>query len=331
MSDTSFLNFFQLSFKGTPVQELKDKYCDKDSKFITIKGLDVHYKDQGEGPVILMMHGIVSSLFTWDGWYNELKDYFRIIRLDLPGFGITGPKEDNDYLAESTNLFLDELLDKLNVETCFIAGNSMGGFYGWNYTIHNPKRVDKLIILDTIAYKQSLPYIFVLGNLPGSKFLVEKIVLPRFFIEDSVRRLYADNSRITKLVNDRYWELALREGNRGAIMQAFHNIKELTEKPEIGDRVKNIKRPVLMVWGKQDVWSRWKETLDRWKKDIPHAELILYDNCGHMPMEEIPELSAYDAFKFLAKPLADRPHLEKFKLQEKFAEYEKKYLQRNPK
>ncbi len=329
MADNRFLNFFDFSIRSKPVQELKDKYCNADSKFMDIDGLNVHYKDQGSGPVLLLMHGVVSSLFTWDGWYDELKDNFRIIRLDLPGFGITGPKKNEDYLAPATNIFLDKFLNKLNVEHCFVAGNSLGGFYGWNYTIHNPKRVDKLIILDTIAYNQSLPYIFILGNLPGAKFLIKHLVFPRFFIEDSLRRLYSDKSKITKLVADRYWELALREGNRGAIMQAFENIYKLSKSNTIAGEVKKINRPVLMVWGKQDVWSRYKETLKFWQADLPKAELILYDNAGHIPMEEIPELTAFDAFKFMAKPIEDRPQLEKFNLQEKFKKYEANYFAKN--
>lgn len=328
--DYRFLNYIDFSILNVPLQELKDKHCDADSKFMNIDGMDVHYKDQGEGPVILMMHGVVASLHTWDAWYELLKDHFRIIRLDMPGFGITGPRESGDYSAEITNTFLDTFLGNLNVENLFISGNSMGGYYGWNYSIHQPDRVDAYMALDTIAYKQSRPYVFILAKwLPFSTLWVKYISFPRFFVEDSLRRLYADPERIKKEVNDRYWDLCRREGNRGTIMEFFSDLYDLLNDSSIAAKVKDVKRPTLMVWGKDDVWSRWEETIDFWKKDLPHAEFKFYDNCGHMPMEEMPEPSAYDAFKFFAQPIADRPHLEKYNLPEKFKKYEEAYLARN--
>ena len=328
--DYRFLNFLDFSIFNIPLQELKDKYCNADSKFMTIDGMEVHYKDQGEGPVILMMHGVVASLHTWDAWYDLLKDNFRIIRLDMPGFGITGPRENGDYMADTTNKFLDGFLDNLNVENLFIAGNSLGGFYGWNYTAYRPERVDALLALDTVAYKQSTPYAFILAKwLPFSTLWVKYISFPRFFMEDSLRLLYADPERLLKDVNDRYWELSLREGNRGTIMDIFSTIYDMFREPEIAAKVKDVKRPTLMVWGKEDEWSRWEETIDFWKRDLPHAEFKFYEDCGHMPMEEKPEPSAYDAFKFFAQPIADRPHLEKYNLPEKFKKYEEGYLAKN--
>ncbi|MGB1207240.1 MAG: alpha/beta fold hydrolase [Chitinophagales bacterium] len=73
--------------KDIEPEELKDKYTDDLSKFIKINGLEVHYKDVGESqkPVLLLLHGIASSLHTWDSWTAELSKHYRIISLDLPG------------------------------------------------------------------------------------------------------------------------------------------------------------------------------------------------------------------------------------------------------
>lgn len=304
----NFLYNFQFGVRDKPVEDLMVKYCDEDSKFIEIDGLDVHYKDQGKGPVLLLIHGVVASLHTWDGWYEELKDHYRIIRIDMPGFGITGPNKlfaepikEHEHLIESILEFLDSFLDEVGIDRCHIAGNSLGGFYAWNYAVHRPDRVEKLILLDPIAYNQSLPYIFWLSNLPGVSYIIKNFGLPRFFIQDNLKRLYGKKERITCDLCDRYWELTMRSGNRDSLMKVFKTIAELSKSDTVYQEIKNIKTPVLMAWGTKDIWSRWKETLGHWKKDLPHAELIMYEGCGHMPMEEIPEISANDAHNFLLK------------------------------
>ncbi|HNY49029.1 MAG TPA: alpha/beta hydrolase [Smithella sp.] len=296
--------YCELGFRSTPVESLKQKYCDNDSKFIVIDGLEVHYKDQGEGPVLVLLHGVVSFLQTWDGWYEELKGRYRIIRLDLPGWGITGPwgKTGNvNYSGKRIARFLEKFLDMLGIERFYLAGNSLGAFYAWYYTTRHPERVQKLILLDPIAYNQSLPFEFALMKIPGVKFLVTHVVLPRFLIQNSINRLYGKRDRIEEKMYDLYWEMIMRAGNRNTLVLIFSMIAELSKSKNIFGDVKKIKKPVLMVWGKQDVWSRWKETLHEWQRDLPHAELIMYDNCGHMPMEEIPVETARDAHAFLMK------------------------------
>ena len=98
--------------KDIEPEELKDKYADDLSKFMEINGLEIHYKDVGEAdkPVLLLLHGIASSLHVWDGWTAELAKHYRIVSLDLPGFGLTGPDADSDYSQDYYNEFLCQFL-----------------------------------------------------------------------------------------------------------------------------------------------------------------------------------------------------------------------------
>jgi pimeloyl-ACP methyl ester carboxylesterase len=301
MSVERFLQNFNPGIFPTPVEKMKSKYCDKDSKFITINGMDVHYKDQGQGPVLVLLHGVVSFLHTWDGWYNELKDHYRIIRLDLPGWGITGPSREEEYMDEAMNAFLDSFLDALKIKRCFMAGNSLGGFYAWKFAVHRPDMIEKMVLLDPIAYNQSLPYEFKLAQIPGVKSLINNVMLPRLLIKTSIERLYGRKERITPAVYDMYWDLIMRDGNRRTLSKIFKVIADMSRSDTIYLDVKKITMPVMMAWGKKDIWSRWKETIDHWKRDLPHAELVLYDDCGHMPMEEIPVVTARDAHAFFMK------------------------------
>jgi pimeloyl-ACP methyl ester carboxylesterase len=302
-----FLQNFNLGIRSTPVEKLKCKYCDEESKFIKINGIDVHYKDQGQGPVLVLLHGVVSFLQTWDGWYDELNEYYRIIRLDMPGWGITGPSPEERYLADDINAFLDSFLDALKIKRCFMAGNSLGGFYAWNYAVHRPDMIEKLVLMDPIAFNQSLPYEFRLVQIPGMKFIINNMMLPRMLIKTSIQRLYGRKERIKPEVYDMYWENIMREGNRRTLTKIFKFIAMMSTSDTVYLDVKKITMPVLISWGRQDIWSRWKETLEQWTRDLPHAELLLYDECGHMPMEEIPQVTARDAHEFFMKGIKSAP------------------------
>ncbi|HOD14856.1 MAG TPA: alpha/beta hydrolase [Spirochaetota bacterium] len=304
MSLKTTLNNFKVGIRPIPLEKLKEKFCDADSRFITIDGMDVHYRDQGKGPALVLLHGVCASLHTWDGWCEELKDRYRIIRLDVPGWGITGPSKNEEYMSNVMNVFFDKFFDAVGLDTFYLAGNSLGGYYSWSYAVHRPDRVKKLVLLDPIAYNQSLPYEFRLVQIPGTKFLVNNIMLPRLLIQTSIKRLYGRSERISDYIHDVYWELLMRKGNRRTLTKVFDMIATMSKSDTVYLDVKKIRMPVLMAWGKQDIWSRWKETIEEWKRDMPHAELVLYDNCGHMPMEEIPVESARDAHAFFMKKAA---------------------------
>ncbi|HPA72427.1 MAG TPA: alpha/beta hydrolase [Spirochaetota bacterium] len=306
MQARRFYRNFDLGIRSTPVEKLRSKYCDGNSKFITVNGTSVHYKDEGAGPVLVLLHGVVSFLHTWDGWCRELGDHYRIIRLDMPGWGITGPTMDEQYFCDDINLFLDRFLGALKIDRCFMAGNSLGAYYAWNYAVHRPEKVDKLVLLDPIAYNQSLPYEFRLAQIPGVKTLINNLFLPRLLIKTSIERLYGKKERIRPEVYDQYWENIMREGNRRTLTKVFKFIADMSVSDTVYRDVKKIKVPVLMAWGDRDIWSRWKETIEDWKRDLPHAELVMYRDCGHMPMEELPAETARDAHAFLVKGAAPK-------------------------
>jgi len=101
----------RLGLKSKPFEELVQKYCHKESKFIDINGIRVHYCDQGEGPTVVLLHGMLSSLQTWDEWVQSLSSHFRIIRLDIPGFGLTDRFEtfNKEICVDFLNQFFDAL------------------------------------------------------------------------------------------------------------------------------------------------------------------------------------------------------------------------------
>jgi pimeloyl-ACP methyl ester carboxylesterase len=145
-----------LLYKDKTREELELKYAPEPSKFIFINGTRVHYRDEGEGPVIVLLHGVLSSLHTWDGWLKELAGRYRIVRLDLPGWGLTG-KAGFPYNMPVYIDFLNEFFNKIGLVKIYLVGSSFGGLISWNYAIKYPDKVNKLILLDSTGYPIKKP------------------------------------------------------------------------------------------------------------------------------------------------------------------------------
>lgn len=277
-----------------PVEELKKQYANEHSKFIEINGMNVHYRDEGEGIPLVLIHGTSSSLHTWDGWVSQLQGNFRIIRLDLPGFGLTGPDPKHDYSMDSYVSFMKTFLEKLNIDSCYMAGSSLGGYITWNVASAYPDLVKKMILIDAAGYPfdpNAIPFVFRLARSPIAPILYH--VTPRFFIAQNIKEVYGNDSMITDAIIDRYYNLNLREGNRGAFLDLANSFQF-----DRYEKLKTIKTPTLIMWGEKDIWVN-PNLAKHFNQDLSNSSLIMYPGVGHIPMEEIPVRTAEDAKLFL--------------------------------
>ncbi|GAB1307915.1 alpha/beta hydrolase [Urechidicola sp. KH5] len=273
-----------------PVEELKKDYANEFSQFIELDGMQVHYRDEGQGFPIVLIHGTASSLHTWDDWTQELKKEYRVIRMDLPAFGLTGPNTSGDYSIEFYTKFLNHFINELKLNTFHLAGNSLGGNIAWNYTAENPNRVKKLVLVDAsgLPTNKPQPAVFKMAKTPliNSSFLY---ITPKFFIKKNMREVYEDDTKITDELVTRYHQLALREGNR----QAFIDRAKIDFKPnekENLEKLQSIQNATLLLWGAKDTWI----PLDNGKRMdglLPNSQLKVIQNSGHVPMEENPKES----------------------------------------
>ena len=178
-------------YRDIPVSELKVNYANNASSFILVDGMEVHYRDEGDLtdtiPIILI-HGTASSLHTFDAWTEILKKTKRVIRMDLPAYGLTGPFPDGNYSMAHYTVFLKEFLKALNIKQCVLAGNSLGGQIAWNYALEQPKMVNKLILIDVAGYplkSKSVPIGFKIGRMPVLNKILT-FITPRFIVKSSV-------------------------------------------------------------------------------------------------------------------------------------------------
>jgi pimeloyl-ACP methyl ester carboxylesterase len=295
-----FARFFITNWApDRPVSELAARWAPSPSVFIDVAGMHVHMRDEGvrdDPSPIVLLHGTAASLHTWEGWVDALKTRRRVIRFDLPGFGLTGPSPDGNYGIENYVRFVTAMLDKLGVRHCVLVGNSFGGYVAWATTLALPDRVDKLILVDAGGYAfaaSSPPLGFRIAQLPVLNRLFES-TLPRSLVESSVRTVYGDPNKVTPELVDRYYEIALREGNRKALAQRFAQARP----GELAARVPELKLPTLILWGGRDQLIP-PEAAERFHRDISGSRLVMFDDLGHVPHEEDPVRTVAAAKAFL--------------------------------
>ncbi|MDG2432509.1 alpha/beta hydrolase [Flavobacterium sp.] len=285
--------------RDLPLTDLKAKYANSNSSFIAVEGINVHFRDEGNKndtiPIVLI-HGTAASLHTFDAWSTELTKNHRMIRMDLPAYGLTGPFANRDYSIQHYTRFLKQFLDKIKVKKCILAGNSLGGEIAWNYALEQPKMVEKLILIDAAGYpllSKSVPIAFKIGRTP----IINKVltyITPRFIVKASIENIYFDKSKVTSSLIDRYYELTLRAGNRQAFVDHFTVIKDsLAYK-----KIKQISQPTLVLWGAEDLLIPVSNAT-KFHKDIPNNLMQIVSKSGHTPMEESPLESLKPVLNFI--------------------------------
>jgi pimeloyl-ACP methyl ester carboxylesterase len=276
--------------------EVEARWAAPPSKFVEAAGMRVHVRERGAGPALLLLHGASSSLFAWEACAAELAADHRVISLDLPGHGLTGPHPRDRYGAHDMADVVDKVVDALDVGRFSLAGNSMGGHVALAYALDHPGRVERLILVDSagLPREEPRPFAFRIASLPVLGEIVRWIT-PRAIVAASVRDVYGDPSKVTEARIDQVYDLVLRQGNRRATRIRM----TAPEDDEVAQRLGELHLPVLILWGSRDRWILPKYG-ERLREAIAGAKLVVLDGLGHVPMEEDPVATARVIRAFLA-------------------------------
>ena len=283
-----------VSFPDKTLEELAPKYAAAPSQFMDLNGMKIHYRVEGKGTPIVLIHGTGSSLHTWDDWTkNLITNNYRVIRFDLPAFGLTGQDPQKRYSAKEYVDLIDGFLTTLGVDRFHLAGNSLGGLVSWLYASHHPKKVDKLVLLDPSGFPfKDTPMVIKMAKTPIINNFI-RYVTPRSFIEKNLNEVYFDSSLIKEETITRYHDLTQFEGNRAAFIDRAY-----IEREDYTDRLSLIDAPTLVLWGENDAWIPVGDAA-KFKVAISHAQVVIMPKTGHVPMEERPKESLAIALSFL--------------------------------
>jgi hypothetical protein len=281
------------------LSELKRRYGSESLHAVQVDGLAIHYKDTGprDAPVILLLHGFGSSLQTWDVWAAALQTRYRVIRLDLPGFGLTGPSPLHDYSEASDLATLTHFVDKLGVSSFSIIGHSMGGKMAWGLAAAAPDRVKALVLMAPDGF----PAAQKIGSKPyamPSIMGVIKFSLPKFLVRQSIEPAFFDANALSDSLVDRYYDMLRAPGVRAAILERSNQTIYTDPVP----RLKKIKAPTLLIWGEQDRLIP-SSNAQSYADVLSASQTVLLPQLGHLIQEEQPEIGLAQVTEFLNSTL----------------------------
>jgi pimeloyl-ACP methyl ester carboxylesterase len=277
---------------------LEAEYAGPPSEFLQIAGLRLHVRDTGakDAPAIVLLHGFGSSLHTWEPWARELSAKYRVIRYDLPGFGLTGPDPTGDYSDARGVAVLLALLDALHVPRVTLIGNSMGGKLAWLFAAEYPERTDKLVLISPDGFASPG---FEYGKTPGVPWMVRLLpyTLPTAMVRMSLAPAYGDPAALTDKLLARYRDMMLAPGVRRAMIARMEQV--MLRPPET--LLRTIKAPTLLLWGERDGMIPFSNAQDYFKA-LSDSRVVALPDLGHVPMEEAPARSLAPVLAFLDTP-----------------------------
>jgi pimeloyl-ACP methyl ester carboxylesterase len=249
----------------------------RDSRFVAAGGARLHYKRDGSGLPVLLIHGSASSLHHFTEVARALSGAFDVIRLDLPGFGLTGPRADRDYRLETYARSVADFLSALGVARCAIVGNSFGGNVAWNVALLSPERVTALVLINATGYpEKTLPAGLRLARSPLLRPLMRRW-MPRALIERGLRAAVgARKDLVDAAMVDRAYALMNRPGN----CEAFIDLAN-TDQTDRSAEIRRISAPTLVL-------RSAKIDGQHFTRDIAGAEDRVHATAGHLLAEEDP-------------------------------------------
>ncbi len=292
-----------------PREELEEKYATGSSQFLDLSdGTRIHFRDEGnaKNPTVILLHGFNGSLLNFDRLVPLLVEDYRLVSIDLPGFGLTGAIPSADYSTESFIDTVTTLTTHLGIEKFSIAGNSMGGGVAWRYALNNPRKVESLILIASSGVmteedsrkfaerKENSPIVWRLMNSNILKRFLNYYT-PKFFATQGLKVSVYDQNLANIEHAMQFHDLVLLEGSRNAILSMSMGSRSKMHGPESLSR---IEAPTLVIHGDKDNIIPIERS-QVFEEYIDNVEIKIYSQIGHLPMYEDPNKTANDIKSFL--------------------------------
>ena len=265
------------------LDEARAQWMTADDRLVDAAGQSWRVRESGpeNAPAIILIHGFSHSLETWEPLADALDGERRVIRFDLPGHALTGPRADDAYSVDETVSQVAALLDVIAPESFVLGGSSLGGLVSWRYAAERPERVEGLVLVSPGGY----PNLGV-GDDPAPVPAQVRLFLttaPEAGVRAATAALYADPSRITDAQIERIGALMRVEGVGPALVE---RIEQFTL-PDPNPVLRTIETPALVIWGARDAMIPPTHG-PRFAAAMTNAELVLVQDAGHMPHAERP-------------------------------------------
>lgn len=283
--------------------ELLHRYGAPSQRVLEVDGLRVNYQDSGpsDAPVLLLLHGFGSSLQTWDAWAAKLTLRFRVIRIDLPGFGLTGESPSKNYSQDQDLATLVDFVNKLNLSSYSIVGHSLGGKMAWALAAEQPERVKALVLMAPDGFAPEAQWGTKPYEVPAITGLM-KYCLPKYFVRRFIDTAFSDPQWLTEQMVNRYHDMLRAPGVRAAILDRADQTIYTDPIP----RLKRIQAPTLLIWGANDQMIPSSNAAS-YAAVLQQSSTVVLPNLGHVIQEEQPEIGLAQVDAFLSTYLLAGP------------------------
>lgn len=251
-----------------------------------------YYEKQGQGPPVLLLHGFGACAYTWRHLIPVLAAAgHRVFTLELKGFGLSDKPRDGRYAMADQAELVAAFIRRQDLHDLVVMGHSMGGgvtlmTYFKLREEGDAQRLTKLVLIDSAGYPQKLPWFIRLAKIPGAHFLADHLLPARFATTLVLKKCYYHKSWVTEEQIDTYAYYGSLPGAHQALSQTARQLVPKDMEALIAG-YRTITVPVLVIWGAADEVVPL-QVGEKFKRDIPGAQLVVIPHCGHIPLEEKP-------------------------------------------
>jgi pimeloyl-ACP methyl ester carboxylesterase len=284
---------------------LESVYSKSNSRFLKSGSqIELHFTDTGprDAPILVLVHGYSASLNTWDAWVRNLRKNYRVIRLDLPGHGLSRCVDNDEIGIDQFIASIDRVTHSLDVDQFTLVGSSMGGHTAWAYALAHPDRLDGLVLVDAAGWldvpgeDDKDPMIFKLLRNGFARNVMKDLDMSAL-IRSGLESSFANPDLVTDEMVERYSAMSRAPCHREALLKIMSGTT--LRVPASKERLSAIAVPTLILHGDTDNLIPVAHA-EKFADAIPGSKLIIYPETGHIPQEEQPAASVKDFRAFLA-------------------------------
>lgn len=260
------------------------------SQFIDIDGVRVHFQEAGDrrAPALVLIHGFASSTLVWSKVFLRLAEAgYRVIALDMLGFGYSAKPRNGEYTIPGQAKLLVRLLDALSIPRAIFVGSSYGGAVAATCALDFPDRVEKLVLVGTVSNNRPLEFklMRVFSSPLFGDVFSPLLIGSRRLLRRRMKRVYDRHAWVMdeRRVDARHLPLRAA-GTHRAIIRTVRG----WDAERISRDAHLIKQPTLLLWGENDREISLADG-ERLHEEISGSRFVVFLKCGHLPHEEYPE------------------------------------------
>lgn len=269
-----------------------------DSKYLIVENVKIHYLIAGQGEPILFIHGFPTSSYLWRIIMSDLKSTYKVIAIDLPGYGKSDKRINDSYSFRYYNSILSAFIDQLGLKTVTLGVHDVGGPLGLYWMTQNMERVERLILFNTLVYP-NFSWAVKLFGLATITPVVKQWLTSKAGIKKALEFGVVNKNKLTEEIIEAYQQPFANKTSRKVLLKTVQRLSMKGFK-EIEEKLHLYTGPVLIIYGENDkILPKVGDTMKEVKKNLPQANILSIPNCGHFLQEDCPEILSKGVLEFM--------------------------------